>query len=329
MIIYVWVGFAAYANTNPFLTAASTNSKMGGFGFGFGSPPAMLTVSVSATKSISLPELNVSSPKSPKPNPFSSPSPAHNPFMTIVESKDELWQTMAQDKLTHAEAEKMAKKPKLSHSNAPGIHYSSSYFGEAFVEREQEIEQETEENKKNLVVEGVSTGAADDSLTTPAKDSISIAVGDDNGATADNGDEEGEDAQDEEQKLEGEVSPGRLYATYSLPENVVVVTGEEDDECTYHTRAKLYRLGIKSSTGVSESDHSLADDKQQSSETTADGKVVTKSDAAVSEWIEVGVGPVKVLRQNNIDEVTGRRSTRLVIRREDKKGGIGELVVFF
>ena len=39
--------------------------------------------------------LTIPSPKSPKPNPFSKPSPVHNPFMTIVESKDELWNTVA------------------------------------------------------------------------------------------------------------------------------------------------------------------------------------------------------------------------------------------
>jgi len=48
------------------------------------------------------PTLNVPSPRqSPKVNPFSSPSPAHNPFVSIVETKDVLWRKINDSTESH------------------------------------------------------------------------------------------------------------------------------------------------------------------------------------------------------------------------------------
>jgi hypothetical protein len=83
-------GFSAYAKINPFAMAAA--SAKPGFGFSISTTPKE---GLKASFSMPAP-LAVPSPKSPKANPFSSPSPAHNPFMTIVESKDELWKVRMQ-----------------------------------------------------------------------------------------------------------------------------------------------------------------------------------------------------------------------------------------
>lgn len=76
------------------------SNSSGGFGFHSykGIDPFAKTSLASASLDVQrkpLSALSIPSPKSPKLNPFSKPSPVHNPFMTIVESKDELWNTVA------------------------------------------------------------------------------------------------------------------------------------------------------------------------------------------------------------------------------------------
>ena len=41
------------------------------------------------------PVLGVNSPKSPKPNPFSSPAPAHNPFISFTDEKSSIWGSLS------------------------------------------------------------------------------------------------------------------------------------------------------------------------------------------------------------------------------------------
>lgn len=83
-------GFSAYAKINPF-AMATANAKSSSFGFGASSTPKDGSVGALRPNFTMPAPLSVPSPRSPKANPFSSPSPAHNPFMTIVESKDDLW----------------------------------------------------------------------------------------------------------------------------------------------------------------------------------------------------------------------------------------------
>lgn len=111
-------------------------------------------------------------------------------------------------------------------------------------------------------------------------------------AAQDKDDDEEKDNQDEDDGAEADFVPTK---TYAMPENVVVVTGEEDDECLFQTRAKLYRLSVR---GTSSSE---------------------KADANNMEWIEVGVGPLKILERTT----NGHSVGRLVLRREDRKGGVG------
>ncbi|CAM6001658.1 unnamed protein product [Sphagnum balticum] len=82
-MLSVFGGFQAYANINPFDTKlfqsyASVNS---------------LTINSNIEGHVHSVSATTPSPKSP--NPFSNPSPAQNPFMTFVDSKTNLWSTVA------------------------------------------------------------------------------------------------------------------------------------------------------------------------------------------------------------------------------------------
>ena len=155
----------------------------------------------------------------------------------------------------------------------------------------------------------------------------------------------------------------------SLPENLKLVTGEEDDECMLQMRAKMFRLnahieainnvskngGNNSSSGASNCSSNSTDNNHNEAETSVtastgsdtvtaavdqavlaansvlDAVVKEKSQSSTkakpasatkaAEWVEVGIGPLKILNRRNGGNVPG--SGRLVMRREDKQGGIG------
>jgi E3 SUMO-protein ligase RanBP2 len=127
--------------------------------------------------------------------------------------------------------------------------------------------------------------------TTTVTDASNTVTTDAN--TADNDDGEGGDDPEEDQ-----TKPNTIYKTYEMPENVVIETGEENEKCKLQLRAKLYRLDVK------------------------DSKDVDDSSKKSGEWIEVGVGPIKILETLEDDE--SQRTSRIVMRREgEKKGGQG------
>ncbi len=207
----------------------------------------------------------------------STPSPVHNPFMTIVESKDELWKTMAKDKLSADEAAK-------------------SFFND----------------DKYLLSRSSSSGRGGNGLVSSEKQQSRDEDNDDGDAAEEEG--------DDEPRAE---SP--TFVKYSMPENVTVVTGEEQDECLLQVRAKLFRLGTShSSSSSSGSRASSAESKPVGNEAASasvfadivqESSSSASSGAGAAEWVEVGIGPVKLLQSL----VAGR----LVMRREEKKGGIG------
>lgn len=241
--------------------------------------------------------LVVPSPKSPKHNPFSSPSPAHNPFMTIVESKDELWKTMANDKLTEEDLVK-----------------SHTIFNKTL----------SSGNKRSRLL----TGDAANSFSTMENNDQPVTNNDisqnkEGGAD----DEEGDEVSDTDAGTTNNnntADEAVFTKTYALPENVTVITGEEQELCLLQTRAKLYRLVVNSHHATSSSSSSKGNKAEN------------------MEWIEVGVGPLKVLEhqetvnstaadydkngndQEGVNSVEKKLLRRLVMRREDKKGGLGE-----
>ena len=219
--------------------------------------------------------------------------------MTIVESKDELWQTMANDKLSCDDVKKSSvfsfpsKKLKAA---AGDIYVATEIATDA-----QGIDDKEKENEE----------AEEDNESNPA------------------------DAED------GNNSPGnQTYTkTYALPENVVVVTGEEEEECLLQVRVKLFRLAKK---------HIEKLENKNKKDNSSD-EPVSNADVNLAnqvEWVEVGIGPLKILRNkpnseldklNAFSAVGGSDSSlnssssissgRLVMRREDKKGGIGNYYI--
>ena len=122
------------------------------------------------------------------------------------------------------------------------------------------------------------------------------------------------------------INTGVYGKIYQLPENVPVITGEENEECLLLVRAKLYKL-----------------------QTRLEKESTTSTDEVNSaDWVEVGVGPVKILRNRPYDDnsnsngnastssqesvsderKTGKtgRSHRLVMRRESSRGGSGNYI---
>lgn len=154
---------------------------------------------------------------------------------------------------------------------------------------------------------------------------------------------------------EEEVTTGVYGRIYQLPENVPVITGEEGEECTFTSRAKLYRLVRKAPKG---------DDSKNGSNATSPREDVISPTVTTSstdaDWSEVGIGPIKILKsvisttkkgekqidlpaketqENNVEsvnesddkenskDVTELLKFRLVMRRESSRGGPGTKVL--
>jgi len=110
---------------------------------------------------------------------------------------------------------------------------------------------------------------------------------------------------------EEEVATGVYGRVYQLPENVPVITGEEDEECTFTSRAKLYRL-VRKSASVNDSDSKPASTTATPREETVSSSAETGGNSSTSggsnnnssssnsntdaDWTEVGVGPIKILK---------------------------------
>lgn len=198
-------------------------------------------------------------------------------------------------------------------------------------------------------------------------------------------DDNNEDAaggEDSDNNKSTEYDPdGTNQKVISLPENVTVLTGEEAEDCVTQMRAKLFRLSYpdkdreKANNAAATADMSVfgqgTDIGSSSSKplTSAggDNDDTTSNGASSScyggaEWVEVGIGPLKVLctttaetekteneaghdnNQSNNDEASesgknhgansGSRSAtckkgRIVMRREDKKCGTGKYFTHF
>lgn len=309
------------------------------------------------------PPLVLPSPKSPKANPFSSPSPAHNPFMTIVDNNDALWKSMADDKLTADEAAKSSIFCDSKSKKSPSA-FTSSFFGG---------------NNNQSSFSSVTSSALAAGTSVFGSSSFGTT-----GAVDDEGDDEGEEGggggRDDDN--DGDASPGNGHASMkiiSLPENVKLVTGEEEDQCLLQLRSKLYRLNANipsavvappatssasasasatSSSSVEKANNGEADSQASASAAVAAASVLeavaesakfsgtssvtqkegnkSSSSSGRVEWVEVGIGPLKILSRrsssgegggcdNNSNNSNNGTVGRLVMRREEKQGGIGEM----
>jgi len=108
----------------------------------------------------------------------------------------------------------------------------------------------------------------------------------------------------------GVTEEGECDATFTkicslpLPENAVVVTGEENEELLLQIRAKLYRLQslptkLSSSTTTTSAITVVpivGSEKKEEIPIDEKEEVVVKQPQ--SEWVEVGIGPLRVLKKN-------------------------------
>lgn len=193
-----------------------------------------------------------------------------------------------------------------------------------------------------------------------------------NGNDDDDGDDDNAGGEEDDDNNDG---PQVAFTTYALPENAVVVTGEESEICLMQVRVKLFRLnykhkeseedGLKSmltlgpTSGTKDSDHGRGvpleqppsidtaeednggskrnQNKEKDNEKEKDNSKVGV-DMSSAEWVEVGIGPLKVLQSKQLDESlkdddskedsekqsAGKKEHfRIVMRREEKKGGLG------
>lgn len=339
----------------------------------FASTPLSSFGAISASKSNfnMPPPLVLPSPKSPKANPFSSPSPANTQFVTIVDNNDLLWKTMANDKLS---ADETAKSNTFQDNKTTS--FRSAFFG-----GNSHNSSFASVTAANTTTPGVFGGSSSASSSSGA-----LAVQSAFGGSAAQEDDGGDDDNDEDNdNNDGDASPtaGAGQASMkiiSLPENVKLVTGEEEDVCLLQFRAKLYRLNtgapavsavaaasvpsvsVSSVTITPDTSNTSANkisetEKSEKSDASATGtlqrqlssyedntatansvlesviqekETQSKSSAKnlvakAAEWVEVGIGPLKILSSKSSgDSGEGVSSGRLVMRREDKQNGLGE-----
>lgn len=160
-------------------------------------------------------------------------------------------------------------------------------------------------------------------------------VGNDGEEEADEGANAAENAEDSNTSFK----PSPLFQGRTP---IAVVTGEEDETCTLQLRAKLYRLMSRSERekdarakeaskrdsekgdGISDAEVGLEATSSSSSTASKSGDNTSGGNAEQKvEWVEVGVGPLRVLRANQSSGHSAH-NTRLVMRRESDKGGKGE-----
>ena len=252
------------------------------------------------TKANPPPSLTIPSPKSPKVNPFSNPSPVQNPFMSIVDGKNDPYMSIV-------DSSSSSSSTSAAESKTRGGFERNIPEAVSIIDKPENAQLPKSEEKETCDAKVVSTDA-------------------------------------DSTKAYGKV--------YHLQENAVVVTGEEGEECVLQMRAKLFRLsataepstaaavstdrlsptsaeptqgadGSQSTTATSSSEGAVSAATpagEESSPSAADSSSsLTVSDEATPKWVEVGVGPVKILRSTPL----GAASQRLVMRRESKLHGVG------
>mmetsp|Transcript_491 Transcript_491/g.822 ORF Transcript_491/g.822 Transcript_491/m.822 type:complete len:440 (+) Transcript_491:3-1322(+) len=303
-------GFLAYSKMNPFASMlANSRNSFGSFETTFTSTTPTAS-SANIVPGFLRPTLNVPSPRqSPKVNPFSSPSPAHNPFVSIVETKDVLWRKINDSTESH------------NHSNSSQKFEFRDYGSNGDAAKNSRKNGSHDDLKSSMAAPTIMVSGSNDDKDVPTPTEV------DNDVTTGEG---------------GTAEEGECDATFTkicslpLPENAVVVTGEENEELLLQIRAKLYRL--QSLPTKPSSSSSITSTAITSSITVAPiVEIEKKEEASVdekeevkqpqSEWVEVGIGPLKLLKKNK-EEIEnssegGKSEGRLVMRREDKKGGLG------
>ena len=249
---------------------------------------------------------------SPRVNPFSATSPAHNPFMSFVDKQDDLWKSFSRHESTSTTSKSTTSgiTPVFG-----GFSDSTTSFGNFQSNPPvQPIFGSSNNNNANNAI-----GSTNKSLLERQ-----MSVNNDE----ENEEDEAYSSKDEEESEELLVEEKN---TNLVLQNVI--TGEEEETCLLQLRSKMFRLGAPKEKakcipfGSSSSNNNInhrEDEKESNGAVIKDVEDQDKDNASIKnnntpqfEWIEVGTGPLKVLKSEL------NSSHRMVLRRENSAGGSG------
>lgn len=315
LISYAYKGFLAYAKVNPFAAAIDNSSASNTFVVPTKNPFTAAFAKPSTT--------SIVSPKSPKPNPFSSPSPVHNPFMSFVDKTDGYWTILAKGKDQY-----------LKDINA-SLHASTNNFASfpssnststcsAFQSLSSDSDNPFKFDSDSKSVFGTKHNTSHSSLTQlggVSKRSDDVEDKDKDGDNdGDNDEENGNDDVEDSNENRREEVP--LFGGGAADGNVLE-NGEMGEECVKQIRVKLFRLTHKTRNDGSET-------QKENSSDTSRGDPVSASDIVVSvpEWVEVGIGPVRILKWEEKvpypeEKDTGDSKDCVAVGSGDSDGGQG------
>jgi hypothetical protein len=283
--------------------------------------PSFSSYTTKAPFAVTIPSPLDLSPKTQ--NPFSNPSPKHNPFVSIVESKDNLWSSASR---SSSETTTSNGESDKNRSNFPFPPSKAEENAKITVEEQSKTSEKTDAAKDSLTVHNNNASAleaevGDDEYTDEPGRVFGVPTigGNDNDVSKRNGDDDNTVGDDEytEEQVYGKV--------YPMPDNVTVVTGEENEVCVIQVRAKLFRLSIPNEKMIASKKEHIDDhlamskpvipkttvnvlDSKSSGQNLDEGIVqedkrepsLSNKKKSTGEWIEVGIGPVRILKQRDL-----------------------------
>lgn len=239
------------------------------------------------------------SPRSPKNNPFSSPSPTPNPFMSYNKGNN-YWSKFPATTTSGASKDVSEKKSMgfaaYSKSAAASTNTDTSTTPSVPSDKQPDLADTTEKPDATASTQPTAEGSRDTEESAKQTDETEEGAG---------GNEEGEqDGTDNSPPVSAPSSP---IAAAGATDN-----GEGSEECVMQLRAKLFRLSKRQPVGGGGGGEP--------------GDASSKATAPQAEWVEIGTGPVRVLRPRKTagEEVVAGPLSRLVMRRESQAGGVGE-----
>lgn len=306
-------GFAAYAKVNAFAAAAA-----------MGPPSAMRA-----------------SPKSPKPNPFSSPSPTPNPFMSYVSKGNNYWSKMA----TSASGTTKSESGSNPENGFAALAATSTAFNSsAKPSFTGAFNSSSKTDNGCLSDNGVACNkplfaSSSNSASSPTKSSLHQKLQSSDSINDKKPQEEIDkklatqsDSEDNEEELDGDEedhflppsapaspssSPTTMGSGFSSSSNSTD-NGEKGEKCLLQCRAKLFRLSRR-----------CVEEGSNAGSFAVSSRENSEDKPAVLEWVEIGTGPVRVLAptaEPDEKDSSSQRS-RVVMRRESQAGGVGEWAV--
>lgn len=311
-IMYSGMGFLAYAKINPFAAAQ---------GNAFAQP----------------------SPRSPK-NPFQTTSPVHNPFMSFVDKKEEYWKMMSTN-------------PTLANTSSIFGFNSDTVQNTMFNSRGDAGASTAAEAKSSKSADATTESVAapadkqDSGKNSPASGNESDSgsptksVHSDTGSPAAdavivNG-EEGEECVFQVRakmfRLSTRESVAPVKPALSARNGAATAASTEDDSKKSDDAQGASTVEAKDegeSKGIDEKEENEVKTPEEKPATSADKETTDETKPAttastVNEWVEVGTGPLRVLKPSTPADGTEPtvKFPRVVMRREYQPGGHGTKLI--